>query len=104
MDQFVLQEVPAVGRRFTALTQTEMQLAVKSWLQESRSDIPVLAEGMSIRRDALEQLDYWIINNLNDREQRLNFVDALVAHAEPFAYQAAKKLSSIGSIASESVE
>lgn len=92
--EILAQEVPATARSFTSLTQTEMQLALKAWLQ--RDEFAEAADSA--------QLDEWIASNLTDTQQRWAYVKQLVAHARSFAYKDTERMQTLGDMLSDSVK
>lgn len=89
-----IKEVPATARSFTSLTQTEMQLALKAWLQ--RDEFAEAADPA--------QLDEWIASNLTDTQQRWAYVKQLVAHARSFAYKDTERMQTLEDMLSDSVK
>lgn len=89
-----VQEVPAVNRQFQALTQTEMQMSLKCWLQRAHQQPEADGQG----------LDSWISGNLADSDRRRQYVATLVAHSQPLSYPKAEELETLGDMHSESVE
>ena len=90
------QEVFAIGRVYRELSQTRMQLALRSWLQQGKHANNLHADDIILKADtSAEELDEWIMSNLVDTEQRRRYVGQLVAHAQQFAYGFAERMETL---------
>lgn len=119
-----LAEIAAAGRRYPALTQVQMQAALRLALKQVSAQqlpgAPGAASHALHKLDTLpsmqqqqgdggqlrhtEGLDDWILSNLDDHTLRRARVSALVAAAQPFQYQQSEVLMVIGTALSTSVK
>ncbi|KAK9844864.1 hypothetical protein WJX74_007926 [Apatococcus lobatus] len=101
-----IQEIPAADRRFPTLSQTQMQRALKYLFQNRKGNtfpaLPVAhdahhSECQEGWKEASEDdLDTWILENLDDSVKRGAIVDALTAIARPFGWESSKIMRTLG--------
>eukprot|EP00879_Flechtneria_rotunda_P014637 GHRR01015296.1.p1 GENE.GHRR01015296.1~~GHRR01015296.1.p1 ORF type:complete len:383 (+),score=106.09 GHRR01015296.1:506-1654(+) len=116
-----LAEIQAAGRQYPALTQVEMQLALRAALKEvstaelhhNKAEVAELhtlpsmqhAEpGEEHQHSGQEGIDEWIMSNLDQPTLRRARVTALTKAAKPFQFQHCEVLMVIGTSLSTSVK
>eukprot|EP00878_Enallax_costatus_P035078 GHUV01039049.1.p1 GENE.GHUV01039049.1~~GHUV01039049.1.p1 ORF type:complete len:465 (+),score=115.48 GHUV01039049.1:190-1584(+) len=114
-----LAEIQAHGRQFPALSQVQMQAALKAALRQVTEDeLPghggaahqLLAASIThhteggMQQQHSEDLDGWIMTNLTQHSLRRARVQALTKAAEPFKYSSCEVMMVIGTALSTSVK
>ena len=107
-----LQEIKALNRAFPALSQSDMQQAVRHVLakvelgsgKHAEQTLQSLKFGNPGSWNCDEStLDSWILENLVDGQRRLKLVETLTAAARPFRYSKSHIQQQLGDLYSENV-
>lgn len=107
-----LQEIKSLNRVFPALSQSEMQQAVRHVLAtvdlQSGKHAEQILQPLKLGEPGSwncdeNTLDNWILENLVDGQRRLRLVETLTAAARPFRYSKSHIQQQLGDLYSENV-